>query len=173
MARLGEILVEDAGLEPEQVEQAAEEAREQGFRLGAQLLVRKLISEEQLAQALARQCELPYCEVIPDGASEELLEQIPIGYARSQQIIPLDRDGETVTLIVADPLAVETCNDLAVLLQARIACRVATVITSYSIHYTKLYEVALVITTVRIRSNSVRRSCSATSTGALHRRTIV
>ncbi len=126
MARLGDILVESAGLEPEQVEQAAEEAREQGFRLGAQLLVRKLISEEQLAQALARQCELPYCEVIPDGASEELLEQIPIGYARSQQIIPLDRDGETVTLIVADPLAVETCNDLAVLLQARIACRVAT-----------------------------------------------
>ncbi|PLY04258.1 MAG: type II secretion system protein GspE [Desulfuromonas sp.] len=123
--RLGEILCEQAGLSAEQVELAATESREQSQRLGAYLLSKQLINEEQLAEALAAQFGLEYCRELPVPEQQELLEQIPIGYARSNLVLPLAREEEVVKLAVADPLALELFNDLVVKLGAQMACVVA------------------------------------------------
>jgi len=124
--RLGDILVEQGAVNAADLDQALAEGKERQVRVGEVLPGQRRISAEQLAEALATQCGLPRCSEIPEGTPPELLERVPIGYARSQQIFPLERDGDLLRLAVADPLAVETLNDLAVLFDARLACSVAT-----------------------------------------------
>jgi len=124
--RLGDILSDQAGLSREQVEHAVTESRERSQRLGAYLLGRQLITEEQLAAALASQFELPFCSELPPTEQQELLEKIPIGYARNQLLLPLACEHQVLKLAVADPLALEQFNDLSVLFDASLEKVVAT-----------------------------------------------
>jgi len=124
--RLGDILLEQGAVSAADLNRALAEGEERRVRVGEVLLGQRRISAEQLSEALAAQFDLPRCSEIPEGTAPELLERIPIGYARSQQVFPLEREGDTLRLAVADPLAVEPLNDLAVLFGARVEPALAT-----------------------------------------------
>jgi len=124
--RLGEILSAQTGLSPDQLEGAVAASRELKQRLGQVLLGKQLITEVQLAEALASQFNLPFCAELPVPEQQELLEKIPIGYARTQLVLPLSRDEQVLKLAVADPLALELFNDLTVLFGTSLEKVVAT-----------------------------------------------
>ncbi|PLY12808.1 MAG: type II secretion system protein GspE [Desulfuromonas sp.] len=123
--RLGEILVEQTPLSADQVDDAVTQGKEAGQRLGEVLVGRKLLTSDQLAEALAFQCNFPLASTLPVPEQHDLLQKIPIGYARSQVMLPLELDEQTLKIAVADPLAIDLFNDLAVLFQRRLECVVA------------------------------------------------
>ncbi len=113
---LGEILVEDYGLAPAKFNEALENQEATGRALGDILLSMKAIKPETLGRALAAQQEVPYLESLSGRfANEELLDLVPISFAKEYRIFPMERKDGYLRVAVADPLDSRPLNDLAAL----------------------------------------------------------
>ena len=115
---LGEILVAKCKVAPEAIERALQKQREEGGLLGEVLVRLKLCDEEQLALALAVQFDLEYVRDLPraDDIPVDLIDKIPINFARQREVMPFRRENGRVVIAVADPHAVEVIDAVAVLL---------------------------------------------------------
>ncbi|MBA3463503.1 MAG: type II secretion system ATPase GspE [Deltaproteobacteria bacterium] len=116
---IGEILVGRCGVSPEAIERALTKQREEGGLIGEVLVRLKLIDEDQLALALSLQSEMPYLRDLPrsEDIPVELIEKLPINFARQRLVLPLGRDGSgRVMVAIADPNAVDVIDAVAVLL---------------------------------------------------------
>jgi general secretion pathway protein E len=81
----------------------------------------KLCDEDQLAVALAEQAEMPVLKDLPkpDDVPADLIEQLPINFAKQHRILPISRDANgRVTVLLADPASLDVVDDVAVLLGA-------------------------------------------------------
>lgn len=125
--RLGDILSQQFEVPAAAIDQALQEQQGSGLRLGGQLLDQDALQEEQLAEALAIQSGLKYvAEPEMQTTASELLELIPIGYAKQYQLVPLQKASQTIELAVVDPYDNRALNDLAVLTGCRISPCVVT-----------------------------------------------
>ncbi|MFN0248710.1 MAG: type II secretion system ATPase GspE [Kofleriaceae bacterium] len=116
---LGEILVARCGVAPDSIEKALARQAEEGGLIGEVLLRLKLVDENQLAEALATQSEMPHVKDLPraEDIPVELIEKLPINFARQRLVLPLGRDGAgRVIVAIADPSAVDVIDAVAVLL---------------------------------------------------------
>lgn len=73
-------------------------------RLGEALLQNNRLSPAQLAQALAEQCRLPYVNLDDFTVETSLFSLIPAERAYQFGVVPYRRDGDVLTVVVADPL---------------------------------------------------------------------
>ncbi len=125
--RIGEILQQDFKVPQQRIDEALVEQQQDGERLGHVLLKFKAIDSVTLAQALASQFELAYLETIAEeSATEDLLDLIPIGFAKEYRIYPLARHDGRLQVAVADPLDNRPLNDLSTLTGEDIEPCVAT-----------------------------------------------
>jgi general secretion pathway protein E len=115
---LGEILVARCKVAPDAIERALTRQREEGGLLGEVLVRLKLVDEDQLAQALAIQFDLGYLRDLPraDDIPVDLIDKLPINFARQREVMPLRRENGRVVIAVSDPHAVEVIDAVAVLL---------------------------------------------------------
>jgi len=116
---IGEILVGRCGVAADAIERALTKQREEGGLIGEVLVRLKLIDEDQLALALSLQSEMPYLRDLPraEDIPVELIDKLPINFARQRLVLPLGRDGSgRVMVAVADPTAVDVIDAVAVLL---------------------------------------------------------
>ena len=117
--RLGEILIERCNVAPEAVERALAKQLDEGGLVGEILLRLKLVDEEQLAFALGVQAEMPYLRDLPraEDIPVELIEKLPINFARQRLALPLGRDaGGRVLVAIADPTEIDVIDMVSVLL---------------------------------------------------------
>ncbi len=117
--RLGEILVARCQVPPDAIERALANQREQGGLIGEVLVRLKLCDEDQLALALSLQSEMPYLSDLPraDEIPVELIEKVPINFARQRGVLPIGRDiTGRVMVAIADPNAVDVIDAIGVLL---------------------------------------------------------
>jgi general secretion pathway protein E len=115
---LGKILIA-LGLSPTQLELALAKQREEGGLLGDALLRMKVISEEDLARALAHQMDVDYAENLPkaEDIDTALIEQLPINFAKQYKLMPVLRLGdEQVQVALADPMNVHPLDDVRTLI---------------------------------------------------------
>ena len=116
---IGEILITRCAAAPDAIERALVKQREEGGLLGEVLVRLKLITEDQLALALSIQAEMLYLRDLPrsDDIPVELIEKLPINFARQRLVLPLGRDqAGRIMVAVADPTAVDVIDAVAVLL---------------------------------------------------------
>jgi general secretion pathway protein E len=113
---LGEILQHDFTIPRQRIEAALAEQEQSGDRLGQILIKMKVLDNVVLAKALATQFELSYLETIAEeSAADDLLDLIPIGFAKEYRIYPLARQNGRLQVAVADPLDSRPLNDLSTL----------------------------------------------------------
>jgi len=119
---LGELLVSAGELRPEHLQRALERQTQEGGLIGEILVRMNAINEMALTRALSEQHDVPVVESMPkaDDVDEELIEHLSIGFAKTHCALPVLRDEATgrVTVLIADPLAVEVLDDIGVRLQA-------------------------------------------------------
>ena len=119
---LGEILVRDLGIRPDAIERALAKQREDGGLLGQILVTLRLIDEDQLAAALGLQAEMPAVRELPraEDVPAEMIEHLPINFAKQHRVLPLTRDADTgrVQVAISDPTALDVLDDVAVMLGA-------------------------------------------------------
>ena len=77
-SRLGELLVRHGSLRPEQLEEAAEQQRQQGGALSRHLVKLGLISEEDLLGYLQREYRLPVVDPLSLDIPRDVLDLVPI-----------------------------------------------------------------------------------------------
>jgi len=118
-------LVDQGAVTAETLEKARERQRD-GKGLGDVLQEMGAIDSGTWARALADHFGLPFCERLPeDGAVLELINQLPINFAKRCLVLPVAREGETVVVATADPASLGPLDDVRLLLRKPIRVLVA------------------------------------------------
>lgn len=118
---LGAILLESTGLSEEQLEQALLVHRERGIKLGEALVQLKMLRTEDILKALSIQLGFPYENaIVAEEIPHDLLERLPINYAKSNELLPLRKDGDAIVVALADPTNFAAIDDLRLLYGTRI-----------------------------------------------------
>ena len=101
---IGAILLDSGMVNREQLGNAVNASRAGGKHLCEHLLDEKVITEEQLASALSRQLDFP-C-IVPNKRfiDRGLLRLLPQPFLKQHLVLPLSREGETITILMHNPL---------------------------------------------------------------------
>src|ERR687884_210397 len=111
-AKLGEILVRENLLTPQQLRQALDYQREHGGRLGFNLVKLGLVSDDTITAVLSRQYGIPSVNLELFNIDDSVLRLIPQEVAQKYSVLPLSRVGATLTLAMVDPTNVFAMDDI-------------------------------------------------------------
>lgn len=110
--KFGEILLKKRLLSKPNLERALAESLENSLPLGKQLLRMHLLTEEQVAKAIAEQFDLEYLDIAKTAILPSLGLILKAGYSRKNGIVPLSVVDGVVTLAVPFPLPQENIRQL-------------------------------------------------------------
>ncbi|MDZ4675651.1 MAG: type IV-A pilus assembly ATPase PilB [Gemmatimonadota bacterium] len=110
--RLGEVLIQDGLISREQLSQALVEQRSGGHRLGYVLVKLGLVQEVEITRLLARQYRMPAVDLSRFEVDPRIIKLIPAEVAIKNCVLPLKREGRTLTVAMADPLNQGLLQDL-------------------------------------------------------------
>lgn len=114
--RLGDYLVELGFITNEQLETALKEQKEKGGKLGTVLIQLGFLSEDVLLAILGKQSGVSYVSLQEYGnISEEAIRSVPETIAKNQMLVPIKKEGNLLTIAIADPLNVFATDDLKLL----------------------------------------------------------
>lgn len=125
--RMGTILVEAGILTASQLESAlAEQAVNPQRRVGAIVVERGYTTEEVVARILAAQLRLPFVTLAP-GTYDATAPHLISGHlARLHKAVPIQQDGEMLTVAMANPLDLIAIEDMEIASRCRVEPVVAT-----------------------------------------------
>ncbi|HPW45582.1 MAG TPA: type II secretion system ATPase GspE [bacterium] len=124
---LGAILLETSSLTEDQLEQALAVQRERGIKLGDALVQLKFLRSEDILKALSIQLGFPYENKIDvEAIATDLISNLPINYAKQNEVLPLRKEGNLVHVAIADPTNFFALDDLRILF----GCDIKPVIAS-------------------------------------------
>ncbi|HEY7232739.1 MAG TPA: ATPase, T2SS/T4P/T4SS family [Gemmatimonadaceae bacterium] len=110
--RIGDLLVREGLITREQLARALEEQRQSGTRVGYNLIKLGFIEENELTKMLARQYKMPAIDLARFEVDPKIAKMIPTDLALKNLVIPLKRDGRTLTIAMADPTNLGVLEDL-------------------------------------------------------------
>jgi type IV pilus assembly protein PilB len=110
--RLGDLLVREGLITREQLDKALQEQRQSGTRVGYNLVKLGFIQETELTKMLARQYKMPAVDLSRFEVDPRIAKLIPADLAIKHLVLPLKRDGRTLTVAMADPTNLGVLDDL-------------------------------------------------------------
>ncbi|HEU4698306.1 MAG TPA: type IV-A pilus assembly ATPase PilB [Gemmatimonadales bacterium] len=110
--RLGEILLRESLITRDQLQQALAEQKQSGHRLGYVLVKLGLVQELEITKVLARQYRMPAVDLSRFEVDAKILKLIPADLATKSVVLPLKREGRTLTVAMADPTDLGLLEDL-------------------------------------------------------------
>jgi type IV pilus assembly protein PilB len=125
--RIGQVLVDMGFITDEQQELLVDEQHEHpGQLLGKVAIDMGLINEEQLAQALAEQLSLSVTSVSEITIKKDVLAMVTAPMAQMYRIIPIEFDGDTLSVAMCDPQNLSVQDELRTFLGFNIRVVVTT-----------------------------------------------
>jgi type IV pilus assembly protein PilB len=112
--RLGDLLVKEKIITPEQLERALKAQKEAGSnaRLGATLVQLGYVSDDEVTNFLSRQYGVPAINLQYFEIDPTVVKLIPEETAKRYQILPLSRVGASLTIAMVDPTNVFAMDDI-------------------------------------------------------------
>jgi type IV pilus assembly protein PilB len=101
--RLGEILLREGLVTREQLAQALTEQKNTKHRLGYVLVKLGLVQELEITKVLARQYRMPAVDLTRFEVDPKIIKLVPAEMATKSIVLPLKREGRTLTVAMADP----------------------------------------------------------------------
>jgi type IV pilus assembly protein PilB len=111
-ARLGEMLVKAKIISEDQLKQALEEQSKSGGRLGYNLAKLNILEEAEIVSFLSKQYGVPSINLVDFEVDPGIIKLIPSKTAKKYQLVPISRTGGTLTLAMADPTNVFALDDI-------------------------------------------------------------
>lgn len=119
--RLGEILIAQGALSQPELDKALGLHANRGLRIGEYLVQENIIEPTELSRALATQADAEYADTIEiDKLDLNLLDNIPITFARARTMLPLRRGPYGIELAVADPFDIIGIDQVAAAIGSRV-----------------------------------------------------
>ena len=110
--RLGEILLREGLVTREQLAQALTEQKNSKHRLGYVLVKLGLVQELEITKVLARQYRMPAVDLTRFEVDPKIIKLVPAEMATKSVVLPLKREGRTLTVAMADPTDLGLLEDL-------------------------------------------------------------
>ena len=110
--RIGDLLIEEGLITREQLGQALTEQRSSGMRLGYVLVKMGFVQELEITKMLARQYHVPAVDLGKFKVEEKIVNLVPADVALKHTVLPLKREGRSLTVAMAEPGDVQVVDDL-------------------------------------------------------------
>ena len=110
--RLGDLLVREGLITRDQLDQGLVEQKNTGMRLGYCLVKLGFVQELEITKALARQYKMPAVDLSRFEVDQNIIKLVPSDVAVKHMVLPLKREGRTLTVAVSDPTNHAVVDDL-------------------------------------------------------------
>jgi MSHA biogenesis protein MshE len=137
--RLGDVLVQQKLISAEQLQQALELQRQTGKKVGRLLIEAGTITDESLANALARQLRIPFVNLKTFPFRADVVKLMPESVARRYRALALEDKGDSLLVAMSDPLDIAAYDELTRLLKRNIQIA-ATAEGQLSLTFDRLYR---------------------------------
>ncbi|MBL4636790.1 MAG: Flp pilus assembly complex ATPase component TadA, partial [Kofleriaceae bacterium] len=126
MSRLGELLVREKMISLQQLQDAQDDAKRSGRRLGVALSQLGYVDDGDLTKFLAQQYSLPSINLSDFEIDPGVLKLVPKAIAMKHLVIPVNRAGATLIVAMSDPSNIFAIDELKFLTQYNIEPVVAS-----------------------------------------------
>jgi type IV pilus assembly protein PilB len=110
--RIGELLLKEKRITPEQLQEALTHQRTNGGKLGYNLITLGYVKDDEITALLSKQYGVPSIALAQFEIDPAVLKLIPPDTAQKYQIVPLARSGGTLTIAMTDPTNVLAMDDI-------------------------------------------------------------
>jgi len=112
LSRLGDRLVAEKLISPDQLQRALAEQKGSADKLGTILVRLQFITEDSLVSFLSKQYAMPAITVAQVDPDPDVLKLVPEQIAKKHSVLPIKRIGNVLTLAMADPTNVFALDDV-------------------------------------------------------------
>ncbi|MDM5330833.1 ATPase, T2SS/T4P/T4SS family [Neobacillus sp. CF12] len=123
--RLGDLLIEEGLITPEQLQSTLDE-KAPNQKIGDALLQKGLITDQQLAEVLEYQLGIPHINLMQYPFDTNLFSLISKETARRNLIVPLKKEGNKLFVAMVDPMDFIVIDDLRLSTGFQIETAIAT-----------------------------------------------
>src|SRR5690349_2517953 len=110
--RIGELLLKEKRITPEQLQEALNYQRQHGGKLGFNLIKLGYVKDDEITALLSKQYGVPSIALGQFDVDAAVVKLVPAETAQKYQIIPLSRSGATLTIAMTDPTNVFAMDDI-------------------------------------------------------------
>jgi type IV pilus assembly protein PilB len=110
--RIGELLLKEKRITPDQLQQALNHQKANGGKLGYNLVKMGVVKDEEITALLSKQYGVPSINLTQFEIDPGVIKLIPADTATKYQIVPLSRAGATLTIAMTDPTNVFAMDDI-------------------------------------------------------------
>jgi type IV pilus assembly protein PilB len=110
--RIGELLLKEKRITPEQLQEALNYQRQHGGKLGFNLIKLGYVKDEEITALLSKQYGVPSIALAQFEIDPAVVKLVPADTAQKYQIVPLSRAGATLTIAMTDPTNVFAMDDI-------------------------------------------------------------
>jgi len=123
---IGQILLERKLITSADLQNALQDQKEEEELLGEILVRKKCLKDIDVVVALVLQCGFPYIAVDQHDLNQDIVRLIPEEVARRDHVIALDKVGDVLSVVMADPVNTLLDDELQTVAHCRLAKFVAT-----------------------------------------------
>ena len=110
--RIGELLLKEKRITPEQLQEALNHQRQHGGKLGFNLIALGYVKDEEITALLSKQYGVPSIALAQFDVDPAVIKLVPADTAQKYQVVPLARAGATLTIAMTDPTNVFAMDDI-------------------------------------------------------------
>jgi type IV pilus assembly protein PilB len=110
--RIGELLLKEKRITPEQLQEALARQRQHGGKIGYNLVKLGYVKDDEITALLSRQYRVPSIALGQFEIDPSVIRLVPAETAHKYQIVPLSRAGATLTIAMTDPTNVFAMDDI-------------------------------------------------------------
>jgi len=138
-SRVGSLLLKAKVITEEQLSKAKELQQQSGELLGSSLIKLGFLDEAKLLSTLSEQYGLPIVKLEGQESNPDVTALVPHNIAQKHHLLPLELNGSTLTVAMADPSNILALNDVKFITGFDIQVVLASEV-ELKAHIEKLYE---------------------------------
>jgi type IV pilus assembly protein PilB len=110
--RIGELLLKEKRITPEQLQEALTHQKTGGGKLGFNLVKLGFVRDDEITALLSKQYGVPSINLGQFEIDPSVIKLVPAETAQKYQIVPLSRAGASLTIAMTDPTNVFAMDDI-------------------------------------------------------------
>ncbi|WP_102401022.1 GspE/PulE family protein [Haloimpatiens massiliensis] len=110
--KLGDLLLQQSKINPEQLKLALEKQKGTGKRLGEILIEEHVVTEEDIINTLEEQLGITRVYIDSISIDEECVKMVPESIALKYNLLPIGIDNEKIKVAMSDPLNIFAIDDV-------------------------------------------------------------
>ncbi|MEX2270045.1 MAG: type IV-A pilus assembly ATPase PilB [Vicinamibacterales bacterium] len=150
--RIGELLLKEKRITPQQLQEALNAQKANGGKLGASLVKLGFVRDEEITALLSKQYGVPSINLAQFELDPAVIKLVPADTAVKYQIVPLARNGASLTIAMTDPTNVFAMDDIKFM-------------TGYNVEPVVASEIAVLEAIERYYAGATTKASAASSGG--------